>query len=186
LIEAEVPGSVAEHVGSTAVAGLGGKGVIDLALIYPSGGLVAARDAVDQLGFQRQRTRDPFPEERPMRVGSVDWHGKRYRLHVHVITAESAEVDDLLSFRDSLRRDVGLCEAYANLKREILGTGVTDSLDYWKAKSAFFVSMDAKRSSHDRWHPQGEAVCPAGQGPPDAPSAGRGSCGGKRGNFLGW
>jgi GrpB-like predicted nucleotidyltransferase (UPF0157 family) len=147
LIEAAMPESVVEHVGSTAVPGLGGKGVLDLALIYPPGQIASARDALHSLGFQRQTTRDPFPEERPMRVGSIQWNGSRYRLHVHVISADSAEVHDLLTFRDSLRADAERRDAYAQLKRGILAGGVTDSLDYWKAKSEFFGGRESWRSA---------------------------------------
>src|SRR6185436_4164083 len=103
LIEEAVTGSRVEHIGSTAVPGLGGKGVIDLMLLYPPGSLVRARDAVDALGFQRQGTRDPFPEDRPMRVGAADWNGRRYRLHLHILSADSAEITDLRMFRDRLR-----------------------------------------------------------------------------------
>jgi GrpB-like predicted nucleotidyltransferase (UPF0157 family) len=52
-----------DHIGSTAVPGCAGKGVIDLMVLYPPGHLPHAKQAVDQLGFQRQSTRDPFPGE---------------------------------------------------------------------------------------------------------------------------
>ena len=93
LIESHLPGVVVEHVGSTSVPGCAGKGVVDLMVLYPSGGLPAVRDKLDELGFQRQTTRDPFPEERPMRTGSVDHDGTRFRLHAHVIAADCARGD---------------------------------------------------------------------------------------------
>ena len=138
LITAGAPDMVVEHVGSTSVAGLGGKGVVDLMLVYPPGRIDPAREHLDRLGFQPQRSRDPFPEDRPMRVGSVQWKGRRYRMHVHVLSAHSPEVDDLRTFRNRLREDRDLRERYARLKREILARGIGDSLDYWKAKSTFF------------------------------------------------
>ena len=115
-------------------------------LLYPPGTLVRARDAVDSLGFQRQSTRDPFPEERPMRVGAADWNGRRYRIHLHVLSAESAEVADLRTFRDRLRSDATLRESYAALKRDILERGVKDSIDYWKAKSSFWPGGESWRA----------------------------------------
>ena len=51
--------------------GCAGKGVVDLMLVYPDGLLGASREVLEALGFQRQTTRDPFPEDRPMRTGSV-------------------------------------------------------------------------------------------------------------------
>src|SRR5262249_23014880 len=124
--------------GSTAVPGCAGKGVVDLMLVYPEGKLEAARDVLDALGFQRQSTRDPFPEERPMRVGSLEHDGSVYRLHVHVIAAGSPEVAQLLGFRDRLRADPRLVAAYVARKREIVAAGVTDSVEYCERKGAFF------------------------------------------------
>src|ERR1700722_8828267 len=91
LIVSQLPNCVVEHVGSTSVPGLAGKGIVDLMLLYPPGRLAAARETLDRLGFQRQTSRDPFPEERPMRVGSVEHDGERFLLHVHVIAADARE-----------------------------------------------------------------------------------------------
>ena len=120
--------------------------MIDLMLLYPPGALLPVRNAVDSLGFQRQTTRDPFPEERPMRVGAVDWNGKRYRIHLHILSADSPEIGDLRSFRDRLKTDAALRESYAALKRDILASGVKDSLDYWKAKSSFWPGGESWRA----------------------------------------
>ena len=54
------------HIGSTAVMGCAGKGAIDLMVLYSPGCLTLAKRVLDELGFQRQTTRDPFPEDRPM------------------------------------------------------------------------------------------------------------------------
>src|SRR5438128_1230092 len=43
-----------EHVGSTSVPGCGGKGIVDLAVLYPEGLLARARDVLDGFGFQQQ------------------------------------------------------------------------------------------------------------------------------------
>jgi GrpB-like predicted nucleotidyltransferase (UPF0157 family) len=137
LRERGVPGARVEHFGSTAVPGLAGKGVVDLLLLYPEGGLAAARDALAALGFQPQGTRDPFPEDRPMRLGSVLRQGRRYRLHVHVVADDAAEAAVLLRFRDRLRADPALRAAYEIRKREILAAGIIDTVDYAEAKTGF-------------------------------------------------
>jgi len=129
----------AEHVGSTAVPGCGGKGIVDLMLLYQPGRLQAAKDTLDVLGFQRQTGRDPFPEERPMRVGSLQHAGKTFRFHVHVVAENSDEVRVLRSFRDRLRSDPELRAAYVACKRSILAAGVTDSLDYCEMKGIFIA-----------------------------------------------
>ena len=87
-IRRQLPEARVEHVGSTAVPGCAGKGVVDLLLLYPPVMLAAARNALDELGFQHQGGRNPWPEERPMRVGSVRWAGAVFHLHVHVLAAD--------------------------------------------------------------------------------------------------
>ena len=44
------------------------------------------------MGFQRQSGRDTFAESRPMRVAAVEWKGRTYRIHAHVIAAGSGEI----------------------------------------------------------------------------------------------
>src|SRR6516165_4883750 len=129
-IGSHLPGLLVEHIGSTSVPGCAGKGIVDLMLVYPEGQLAAARDVLDALGFQRQTTRDPFPEDRPMRTGSVVDDGTTFLLHVHVLAASSPEVAELRRFRDRLRADPNLVASYVAAKRAILANGVTDSVDY--------------------------------------------------------
>jgi len=137
LIEPHLPGATVEHVGSTAVPGCAGKGVVDLMLVYPDGLLAAARDLLDALGFQRQSTCDPFPEDRPMRTGSLVHEGTTFNLHVHVIAASSPEVQVLRGFRDRLRADAALRAGYVAAKKAILAGGCTDPIDYCYRKGDF-------------------------------------------------
>jgi len=141
LIKSHLPEVVVEHVGSTAVPGCAGKGIVDLMVLYPPGRLTDVRDALDALGFQRQTGRDPFPEERPMRVGSIEYDDARFRLHAHVIASDSPEVVGLRIFRDRLREDPALLEKYVQLKRKLIAEGVTDSLDYAIRKGEFFAGI---------------------------------------------
>ncbi len=120
LIRGRMPDAQVEHVGSTAIPGCPGKGIIDLMLMYASGRLAAARDALDSLGFQRQTGAAPFPEERPMRVGTIDYDGESFRLHVHVIASDDPEACEHLYFRDRLRADVALRDEYVESKRAAL------------------------------------------------------------------
>ena len=126
-----------EHVGSTSVPGCGGKGIVDLAVLYPDGTVARARQVLDDLGFQKQRERENFPETRPMRVGACTLDGHNYRIHAHVIAVGSDEHIELVRFRDRLRADARLSRQYEERKREILASGVTDAQDYCKAKGVF-------------------------------------------------
>lgn len=141
LIEKAAPWIRAEHIGSTAVPGCAGKGIVDLMALYPAGQLDATRDTLDGLGFQPQRTGHPFPEGRPMRTGAVDYRGTQYQIHVHVIAADSPEVLSLRRFRDALRADPALRDAYESRKRTILESGVREPSDYTHAKGEFIRTV---------------------------------------------
>jgi GrpB-like predicted nucleotidyltransferase (UPF0157 family) len=141
LIESAVPSIAVEHIGSTAVPGCAGKGIVDLMALYPAGELAATREAIDRIGFQRQRVGHIFPEERPMRVGAIEHAGKRYRLHLHLIGANSPEKESLRRFRDALRADPALRDAYQAKKRAILISGLSEPKDYTHAKGEFIDSV---------------------------------------------
>jgi GrpB-like predicted nucleotidyltransferase (UPF0157 family) len=141
LIESVAPWAKVEHIGSTAIPGCAGKGIVDIMVMYPPDRLAPTRDAIDALGFQRQKTGHIFPDERPMRVGAMDHDGKRYRLHAHVIAAASPEVQSLRRFRDLLRGDSALRDAYQNKKRTILQSGVREPRAYTQAKGEFITSV---------------------------------------------
>ena len=148
ILEPLMSGLRVEHFGSTAVPGCDGKGVVDLAVVYPVGELAAARELVDSLGFQRQRTPDPFPEERPMRVGGLRHAGRLYQVHIHVLSEAADEVAELLEFRDRLRSDAALREAYIARKREIIEGGVSDPLEYCYAKGEFIDECLGRRGDN--------------------------------------
>jgi GrpB-like predicted nucleotidyltransferase (UPF0157 family) len=136
-LEGLMPGVRVEHIGSTAVPGCAGKGIVDLMLIYKEGMLETVKRALDEMGFQHQSTRDPFPEDRPMRLGSIEFDETVFRVHIHVISADSPEADGLRRFRDRLRADSVLRDAYVARKREIILAGVVDSVDYCIKKGSF-------------------------------------------------
>ena len=136
-----------EHIGSTSIPGCGGKGIIDLAVLFPEGLLARARAVLDGLGFQKQGGPEPFPEERPMRVGCVEHDGRLYRIHAHVIALGSKEAHELAWFRDTLRRDSTLRQSYEERKRAIVSAGIHDPLEYCKAKGAFITEVIGRRAS---------------------------------------
>src|SRR5262249_16877897 len=95
IINSHMADVLVEHIGSTSIPGCAGKAVIDLMALYPEGRLAAVKTLLEALGFQHQSTRDPFPESRPMRLGSIEYNESVFRIHVHVIAADSSEAQGL-------------------------------------------------------------------------------------------
>src|SRR6476646_9638703 len=70
LIVASRPELHVEHIGSTAVPGLPGKGIVDLATETDAEAIPDVVAAMAELGFGPQPGPDPWPPTRPMLVGS--------------------------------------------------------------------------------------------------------------------
>jgi GrpB-like predicted nucleotidyltransferase (UPF0157 family) len=140
LIAARRPGAVAEHIGSSAVPGLAGKGTVDLLLPTPPEEIPAVTDDLLELGFQRQQVATAFPPTRPMLQGVIRHGATSFRVHVHVVPDSSPEVAALRGFRDALLADAALREEYEELKRAIVAAGTVDSVAFSKAKHAWIVA----------------------------------------------
>jgi GrpB-like predicted nucleotidyltransferase (UPF0157 family) len=151
-ILAHLPMVAVEHVGSTAVPECAGKGIVDLIVVYPVARLALVKTLLEEMGFQPQTCGHLFPETRPMRVGAVQYGGKTYRLHVHVIAEGSAEVAAMCFFRDRLRSDAALRKAYTGRKQAIIAAGVNDPAAYTRRKARFIQRALArpqeKRETH--------------------------------------
>jgi GrpB-like predicted nucleotidyltransferase (UPF0157 family) len=141
LIAAGRPGAVAEHVGSSAVPGLAGKGTIDLLLATPSDEIPEVIRDLLALGFQPQSIASPFPPTRPMLQGVIRHDGTSYRVHVHVVPESSPEVAAMRGFRDALLADPALREEYTALKRAIVAGGTVDSVAFTRAKHDYIVGV---------------------------------------------
>jgi GrpB-like predicted nucleotidyltransferase (UPF0157 family) len=133
LIATRWPATPAEHVGSTAVPGLAGKGIIDLLLAAEPAHIPAITQALLELGFQPQ-VPAAFPATRPMLWGSFRHGATQYGVHVHVVPADSPEVAAMRGLRDALRADPHLRRRYAALKRAIVAGGPADPVTFTKAK----------------------------------------------------
>lgn len=129
LAEQGLPEQV-EHIGSTAVPGLLGKGVVDAMIAAPLERVPPVVDALKQLGFQGQPQGVGFPTWRPLLMGDVEHAGNRMPTHVHVIPDDSDEVPAQRAFVAALRDNDELRRGYAELKEGIVAAGVTDPVPY--------------------------------------------------------
>ena len=141
LIRAKLPSVVIEHIGSTAVPNCDGKGTIDLMVLYAEGQVEITKETLDSLGFEPQPHKEPFGEDRPMKVGAISCNKKVFQIHVHVIEEGDPEAVSMIRFRDRLREDDGLMQEYIGCKKRILQSGITDSLEYCKAKQVFIENV---------------------------------------------
>jgi len=134
LIAEAGPGTVADHVGSTAVPGMIGKNVVDLQITADPADVPAITGALLQLGFTRQRGGEPWPPERPMLEGTFRCRGGVFLLHCHVVPATDPDARQMIEFRDLLRRDPAARRAYVADKHRITAS-TSDIMEYARAKT---------------------------------------------------
>lgn len=106
-----------EHVGSTAVPGLGGKGIIDIAIGVTKETMAKAEQALEELGYNFKP--NASTEDRSVFVLDLpSLSGTSHRYHLHLTYPESSDWIGFLQFRDHLRNHPDALEEYANKKRE--------------------------------------------------------------------
>ena len=140
LVAARRPDLVVEHVGSTAVPGMSGKGIVDLGIATEAADVPAVTALLVDLGFGPQPGPDPFPPTRPMLVGSIEHEGATFRLHVHVMP-DRRELSRQIAFRDALRANPDLVTSYAGLKESIVRGGMLDGHQYTYQKQAWIGDL---------------------------------------------
>jgi putative glutamine amidotransferase len=133
-----------EHVGSTAVAGLAAKPIVDIQLSLSA---MTPRDAYVQaltaLGYRW--VLDPRNVEREYFSRDID--GER-SFHLHVCADGSDWERRHLVFRDWLRTHPDDAAAYEVLKRELAAAHPNDTLSYTEAKTGF-ISGIVERATTD-------------------------------------
>lgn len=135
---------VIEHIGSTAVPGLGGKPVIDVMLGAPA--LAIVEEKIAALVAEDYRYVPEFERAMPQRRYFVKTHGHPGRFNLHAVVYGTPFWRDHLAFRDRLRADPELAERYWKLKRQLAARFPNDREAYAVAKGTFIrAALDPSR-----------------------------------------
>jgi 5-(carboxyamino)imidazole ribonucleotide synthase len=140
MVRRRWPDLVVEHIGSTAVPGLPGKGIVDLSVEVEAANVPGVVEDLYGLGFGPQPGPDPWPATRPMLVGAVDLDGDVFRIHLHVQPLGGDMPRDL-AFRDALRNDPELMRQYTALKTAITGGQSVDGYRYTHSKTTWILGV---------------------------------------------
>jgi GrpB-like predicted nucleotidyltransferase (UPF0157 family) len=127
-----------EHVGSTAVTGLAAKPVIDLDVVVSQADLPEAIQCLARLEYVHE--------------GDLGIAGREAfrsppggtRHHLYLLAEDAKELQRHLAFRDRLRADPILRDAYAVLKRSLAARYPGDREAYSRGKSSFITRVLAE------------------------------------------
>lgn len=121
-----------EHIGSTAVAGLAAKPVIDI--MAPVASLEVSHDAIAAAEAARYCFYPYKPDE-------MHWFCKpspeERTHHLHLVPLGSRRWHEQIAFRDALRQNPELAQEYAALKRRLAKDFANDREAYTDAKAPF-------------------------------------------------
>jgi GrpB-like predicted nucleotidyltransferase (UPF0157 family) len=123
-----------EHIGSTAVAGLGGKGIVDIAIAVAPACLTQASADLQCAGYAF-RPQAGSSERWFHRMDRPDPIEGTRRYHVHLTHPETGEWRAMLALRDYLRTHPDAAAAYAHAKQIAAEQAVGDGQRYMEAKS---------------------------------------------------
>lgn len=108
-----------EHIGSTSVPGLGGKGVIDILVLSPKGSWEKIKGELKALGYlYRPKDREREAEKLFFMADLEDRELGTRLYHIHLSYDGSSELKNSIGFRDYLRAHPKELKEYAAIKKK--------------------------------------------------------------------
>lgn len=131
---------IIEHIGSTAVPGLGGKGIIDIAIAIDQQDIELAVQQLQQLGYILKAGLPQFsaPNRYFLTVDLSDPEETTRRYHIHLMEPSNPEWRRFLAFRNYLRDHPDVSEEYAILKQQAASEANESGERYRALKESIF------------------------------------------------
>ncbi len=109
-------GTIIEHVGSTSIPGLGGKGIIDIAIWTPKNKLKQFIKKLEKIGFNEVLNHPG--DDRRIFMQKIKFESKKeLRVHIHLCLSKEFW-NSFIYFRDYLRKNDKERDTYARIKKE--------------------------------------------------------------------
>lgn len=136
-IHTVLPSARIEHVGSTAIPGLGGRRVLDIVIAAPR---ESHDDIVSRLlgiGF----VISPLKHMQPMLTGSIRYHDKDYPMLLYVLPEDSQIYQGWIAFRMYMKQHPEEIQNYAEVKQKAIADGKTNGWSYQQAKTPYLEEL---------------------------------------------
>jgi len=135
-----------EHIGSTAIPGLGGKGIVDVMLVAPKTktGLLDTRLRKNKYDFREASGNSG----RLFYQRDYKYKNGVRRVHLHLMDEENQNWRDNIAFRDYLRNNPEDSAEYGRIKREGAKLCAGDKGIYKQYKHAFIQKI-LKKINHE-------------------------------------
>lgn len=132
--------AVIEHIGSTAIPSLGGKGIIDIAIAVKKENLAKVSRQLQSIGYEFRPTFST-PDRLYFIIYLPDLEEGIRRYHIHLTYPENSEWKEFLAFRNHLRKHPESLQEYEKMKQEAAQEANDDGERYRKLKSPMFEKV---------------------------------------------
>ncbi len=128
-----------EHVGSTAIFNLGGKGIVDIAIGVSRLKLMNAKNKLEEANYKfSERASCP---ERLFLKADYPYNNEKRRVHVHLMEFNSQNWQEIIGFRDYLLKNPDVVKKYIEIKKEAIKKSLGDGKKYRKYKEKFIKNI---------------------------------------------
>lgn len=132
--------SIIEHVGSTAIPSLGGKGIIDIAIAVNKKDMESTCKQLQNLGYEFRSTFST-PDRFYFIIYLPDPEEENRRYHIHLTYPENNEWKEFIGFRDYLINHPQELQEYAELKKQAALEANHEGERYRKIKEPIFKKI---------------------------------------------
>lgn len=125
---------IIEHVGSTSIPGLGGKGIIDMVIFCKSKDINKIINLLIKNKYEIDSTSKN--KKRIFFCRRIIYQGKERRIHIH-LTSNKKKLNSFISFRDYLINNKSVKKEYEGIKKQASKASKGNKEIYNKYKKEF-------------------------------------------------
>lgn len=137
-----------EHVGSTAIPGLGGKGIIDIAIGVPQSDLLNSKSILAGAGYEFRAVASN--SERLFFRRDCPDNSTVRRVHIHLIEFGGQDWQEMITFRDYLLIHPKAVREYTELKKRAVKEAQGDGEVYRSIKKEFIENITNYSNNYAR------------------------------------
>ncbi|MFA6524841.1 MAG: GrpB family protein [Patescibacteria group bacterium] len=131
--------ALVEHIGSTSVRGLGGKGIVDILVGVKQKDMHKVKLKLENIGYE-YRAVASVPGRIFFRRDYVS-KKKIRRVHIHLVKMGGVEWRRIILFRDYLKNHPEAVMEYSKIKKQAVKTAKGDGRVYRKLKEEFIEKI---------------------------------------------
>ncbi|NQU78093.1 GrpB family protein [Candidatus Falkowbacteria bacterium] len=128
-----------EHIGSTAIPNLGGKGILDIVVGVLESKIPEAKKKLEKANYEF-RDKASCPKKLFFRI-DYSYKNRKRRVHIHLTKFNGQDWKEMIGFRDYLLKHPDTIEQYIKIKKEGVKKALGDGEKYRKYKEKFIENI---------------------------------------------